>query len=93
MKRYRNLIITLLLLAGIGTLFWKKTMDAQVATGEVCVVFKGQRQCSRASGQSSREAARTAQSTACGPVSQGMNEKIACDGRPPATLRCDPPLP
>ncbi len=94
MKRYRNLIITVLLLAGMATLFWKKTMSAQLATCEVCVVFNGQKQCSKASGSSAQEATRTAHSTACGPISNGMNEKIACDSRPPETQRCDsPPAP
>ncbi len=93
MTRYRNLILTVLLLAGMGLFFWRKTMSAQLATCEVCVVFNGQRQCSRASGQDAKEATRTAHSTACGPIASGMNEKIACDSRPPATLRCDPPSP
>lgn len=93
MKRYRNLIITILLVAGMGAIFWQKTMAAQLATCEVCVVFNGQRQCSTASGPDAKEAARTAHSTACGPVANGMNEKIACDSRPPALLRCDPPTP
>lgn len=93
MKRYRNTIITVLLLAGLGAIFWTKTMSAQKATCEVCVVFNGQRQCSKASGESAKEAARTAHSTACGPVTSGMNEKIACDSRPPEVQRCDPPAP
>jgi len=93
MKRYRNLIITVLLLTGMAALFWNKTMSAQLATCEVCVVFKGQRQCSRASGPDAKEATRTAHSTACGPISSGMNEKIACDSRPPELMRCDPPAP
>jgi hypothetical protein len=93
MKRYRNAIITVVLLLGLGVIFWNKTMSAQHATCEVCVVFNGQRQCSKASGSSAREAARTAHSTACGPVTSGMNEKIACDSRPPALSRCDPPAP
>jgi hypothetical protein len=93
MKRYRNTILTILLLAGLGLIFWNKTMSAQLATCEVCVVFNGQRQCSKASGSSAKEATRTAHSTACGPVSNGMNEKIACDSRPPEVLRCDPSSP
>lgn len=93
MKRFRNPIITILLIAGLAAIFWKKTMAAQVATCEVCVVFNGQRQCSRASGESEKEAARTAHSTACGPVANGMNEKIACDSRQPDVLRCDSPAP
>lgn len=93
MKRYRNTIITILLLVGLAVIFWNKTMNAQLATCEVCVEFNGQRQCSKASGPNVKEAARTAHSTACGPVANGMNEKIACDSRQPALLRCDPPAP
>ena len=93
MKKHRNTIITMLLLAGLAVLFWRKTMAAQLATCEVCVVFNGQKQCSRASGASAAEATRAAHSTACGPISNGMNEKIACDSRPPELKRCEPPTP
>ncbi len=93
MKKYRNTIITMLLVAGLAALFWQKTMSAQLATCEVCVVFNGVKQCSKASGASANEAARAAHSTACGPISNGMNEKIACDSRPPELQRCDPPAP
>jgi len=91
MKRYRNTLITILFVGVLAAIFWKKTMSAQLATCEVCVEFNGQRQCSKASGPDQKEAARTAHTTACGPISNGMNEKIACDSRPPAEMRCDPP--
>lgn len=88
MRRYRTTLLTMLLLGGLGLLFWKKTMAAQQVTCEVCINFNGARQCAKASGTSDKEAARTAHSTACGPVSNGMNEKIACDRRPPEQARC-----
>ena len=91
MKRYRNTILTILLLGGLGAIFWNKTMSAQLAACEVCVNFNGQRQCSKASAASAKEAMRAAHSTACGPVSSGMNDKIACDNRAPVLERCDPP--
>jgi hypothetical protein len=93
MRRYRNTLLTILLLAALGAVFWNKTMSAQQATCEVCVVFNGERRCSSASAINAKEAARTAHSTACGPLANGMNEKIACDSRPPQTMRCDPPAP
>jgi hypothetical protein len=93
MQRFRTPILILLLIAAAGYFFWAKTMASQLVTCEVCVVFNGQRQCSRASGATAREATRTAQTTACGPVSNGMNEKIACDSRPASLQRCDPPAP
>jgi hypothetical protein len=88
MRRYRNTILTALLIGGLGLLFWKKTMAAQQVTCEVCVAFNGVRQCSKASGTTEPEAMRTAHSTACGPVSNGMNDKIACDRRPPERMQC-----
>ena len=90
--RYRNTILTILAIAALGVFFWNKTMAEQLATCDVCVVFNGETNCAKASGATPALAKRTAQSTACGPVSNGMNDKIACDSRPPKTLRCDPPL-
>ena len=92
MQRLRTPLLIVLALALVGYFFWHKTMASQLAICEVCVEFNGQRQCYKASGETAREAARTAHTTACGPVSNGMNEKIACDSRPPALQRCDPPL-
>jgi hypothetical protein len=31
-----------------------------------------------------------AQTVACGPISQGMDESIACSNRPPVTRQCRP---
>jgi hypothetical protein len=52
------------------------------------VDFGGRRNCAKASGTSEIEALRTAVATACGPVTQGMNESIACGNRPPVVRQC-----
>jgi len=70
-----------------GFLLWS-TLSAQRVECQACVEFGGARNCATASGASEEEAARTAQSTACGPVTQGMNESIACQNRPPVSRRC-----
>lgn len=70
-----------------GFLLWS-TLSAQRVECEVCVEFNGARNCAIATGESEAEALRTAQSTACGPVTQGMNESIACQNRPPVAPRC-----
>ena len=68
-------------------LLWS-TLSAQKLDCEACVEFAGKQNCAKASGTSEAEALRTAVSTACGPVTQGMNESIACQNRPPVVRRC-----
>lgn len=64
------------------------TLSGQKAECTVCVEFNGQRNCATASHATEEEAARSAQTTACGPVTSGMNDAIACDSRPPVTRQC-----
>lgn len=70
-----------------GFLLWS-TLSAQRVDCEACVEFGGGRNCAKASGTSEDEAVRTAVSTACGPLTQGMNESIACQNRPPVVRQC-----
>lgn len=70
-----------------GFLLWS-TLSGQRVECESCVEFGGRRNCATASGASEKEALQTAQLTACGPVTQGMNESIACQNRPPVTRQC-----
>ena len=70
-----------------GFLFWS-TLSAQRVDCEACVQFAGQQNCAKVSGNTQAEALRAAVSTACGPVTQGMNESIACQNRPPIRQRC-----
>ena len=73
--------------AFLGYLLWS-TLAAQATECRVCVVFKGGRNCAAASAASTKEAARSAETTACGTLAQGMNESIACENTPPLTQEC-----
>jgi hypothetical protein len=64
------------------------TLSAQKVTCTVCVEFNGQNNCASASHESENEAARSAQTTACGPVASGMNDAIACGNRVPVSRKC-----
>ena len=75
------------LLAFVAFLTWS-TLSAQKVECEVCVEFKGGRNCATASHESEADAARSAQTTACGPLAKGMNESIACDNQPPVSRQC-----
>jgi hypothetical protein len=64
------------------------TLSAQKVTCNVCVEFNGRTNCAPASAKDELEATRAAQNTACGPVTSGMNETIACGNRPAVSQTC-----
>jgi hypothetical protein len=64
------------------------TLSAQKVECNVCVEYNGGRNCAKASHETEAEAARSAQTTACGPLTSGMNDAIACDSRPAASKTC-----
>jgi hypothetical protein len=84
----RGTIIGLIIAAIFGSFLLWSTLSAQRVNCEACVEFGGSRNCAKVSASSEAEALRAAISTACGPVTQGMNESIACQNRPPVTQRC-----
>jgi hypothetical protein len=76
-------------LAFVGFLLWT-TLSAQRVECTVTVEFRGQSRTATASGVSEDEALTQAQNVACGPISSGMDESIACSNRPPVTKQCRP---
>lgn len=82
-----RLVTILIILAFAGFLAWT-TVSAQKASCDVCMEFNGRRNCASASASSEEEALNSARNTACGPLSFGMNESIACGNTPPATRQC-----
>ena len=84
----RGPLITLAIVAVIGAFLLWSTLSTQRVECEACVEFNGRRNCAVASGPSEKEALQTAHMTACGPVSSGMNESIACQNRPAVVQRC-----
>lgn len=84
----RSTVITLVFLLAIGAVLVWSTLRAQQAECEVCVAFGGGERCATASANSEEEAAAAAQVAACGPLTSGMNESIACQNRPPVSRSC-----
>jgi hypothetical protein len=84
----RKKLLTILAVIGFFAFLLYNTLSAQKATCEVCVEFNGGRNCATASHESEEEAKHSAQQTACGPLSNGMNDVIACGRRPPVTSQC-----
>jgi len=90
MSQTRNRVITLLsIIAFVALLAWS-TVKTQQTTCRVCVEFNGRENCAVASGPGPAEAVETGRSTACGPLTFGMNDAIACGNKPPVSQSCSP---
>lgn len=87
----RRKLLIILAVVGFAALLLYNTLSSQKVTCEVCVSFKGQRNCATASHSSESEAAQSAQTTACGPITTGMNETIACGRVEPEVRSCRAP--
>ncbi|PYV11430.1 MAG: hypothetical protein DMG07_19225 [Acidobacteria bacterium] len=71
----------------VGFLLWS-TLAAQQYRCEVCVEFRGRRNCANASATSERAAARAAQATACGKLAKGRIESMNCASTSPISRTC-----
>ena len=82
-----RLTTVLAIIAFIAFLLYATVEDQRVEC-TVTVDFQGQRRTATASGASEESATEQAQTAACGPLAQGMDESIACGRRPPAAVQC-----
>ena len=84
--RARNMTL-LVLLGFVAFLLWS-TLSSQRAECTVAVEFRGRPGSATASGASEEAATREAQTAACGPISGGMNDAIACSRVVPVRRAC-----
>lgn len=54
---------------------------------EICITFKGRRDCGTGAAQSEMDALRTATMTACAQISGGVIESNQCENTPPDSVR------
>jgi hypothetical protein len=87
MKNPGRLLTVLLVLLFGAFLLWS-TLSSQHVECTVEVAFAGTSGRGTASAASQVDALREAQTAACGPLAQGMNDRIACSRVPPASTRC-----
>jgi hypothetical protein len=88
MSSIRNRVLTIVVIVGfVAILIWS-TIAAQATECQVCVTYAGTTNCATASAASEAEAAQSAQTTACGPLTRGMNDAIACGNIVPETRVC-----
>ena len=84
----RGRLVTLLLVLLFGGYLLWSTLASQHVECSVEVTFKGAAGTGTASAASQDDAVREAQTAACGPLTQGMNDRIACSRVPPARTKC-----
>ena len=87
MTRPGKLVTLLAAIAFAGFLLWS-TLASQRVECTVTVAFGGEQGTAGASADSEDEALREALTTACGPLTQSMNDRIACSRAPPVSRRC-----
>ena len=74
----------------IGYVVYSSMANVRISC-EVCIEYRGQRDCRTAAAPTAEEAIRAAQNTACGVVGRGtMNDAIACGRVVPTSTMCTP---
>ena len=87
MTKPGKLLTLLVLLAFAGFLLWT-TLGSQQVECTVTVAFGNAQNTATASAASETDATREAQTAACGPLAQGMDESIRCGRIPPVSRQC-----
>jgi hypothetical protein len=90
MKRSITMLVVVVVALVLGYLILGSRSLVQ-AECEVCVEFRGQRQCRRGSGVNDEEAKTAARKAACAVMATGMDASIACQNTPPKTAQCPAP--
>jgi hypothetical protein len=84
----RSTLITIAVALAFGAMLLYSTLSSQRVECTVTVEYNGRQNTATASGASEGEALKQAQTTACGPVTSGMNESIACGNVVPVVKSC-----
>lgn len=84
----RGTIITILAIVLFGALLLFNTLSAQKVECTICVEYNGKRNCAAASHENEADARQSAQTTACGTLTSGMNDAIACGRVTPVSAQC-----
>lgn len=84
----KGTLVTLIAAGGFAAFLMYGTLSSQAAECFVVVDFRGRIDSATASAATEEEAARQAQTTACGTISFGMDESIACGNVQPVRRVC-----
>jgi hypothetical protein len=84
----RAKLVSLLVGLGFAAFLLWSTLSSQHVECTVTVAYQAKEGTGVASAASEEDAVREAQTAACGPLTQGMDDRIACGRTPPVTTRC-----
>lgn len=84
----KSAMLTILALVALtGVLGWLSMEIGQVEC-EVCMDFKGRRNCATAAAPTEMEAMRGGRMTACATIASGVRDSFACDAAQPESVVC-----
>jgi len=86
----KSLAIGLAVVAAIVALLYYATLAGADTECEACMRYEGREACRTAVGVGREEAERTAVSTACALVANGVTATIRCQALEPVKLECHP---
>jgi hypothetical protein len=85
--RRAKTMTALVILAFAAFLLWS-TLSSQHVECTITVDYRSVRGSGTASASVEADAIREAQTAACGPLAQGMDDRIACSRIPPVSRHC-----
>lgn len=85
--RNTRLLTAVFLVVIIALVVWLSTSIGAVEC-RVCIDFQGRRNCATAAAPTKDEAIHSARNTACGTISGGVRDSIACGNTPPSEVSC-----
>jgi hypothetical protein len=85
--RNTRLLSAVFLVGIIGLVVWLSSSIGAVEC-RLCIDFEGRRNCATAAAPSRDEAVQSARTTACGTISGGVRDSIACGNTTPSELSC-----
>lgn len=84
----RSTLYTIAVVAAIAAMFFLMTAGNAKEECHVCMAYAGRDNCATAAGPTEAAAVEAAKTTACGPITAGMNDVIACGNRAPLSVQC-----
>jgi hypothetical protein len=87
-KTQKTVLVGVGLVLLVGYMMYLSMSPGQISC-EVCIEFNGRTECRKAIGKDQEEAQRSATSTACGLISGGVTDGIACQNTTPKKLSCE----
>ena len=84
----RSTLVTVGAIVVCGAYLLYSTLTSQKYSCTVSVTYQGRTGTATASAASEHDATQQAQTTACGPITSGMNESIACSNTAPTKTEC-----